>query len=103
MASANLGIGGKRIRDNDEAYKRSVAFYEEVLSDPSDPKHPIRAQSARALADETIEHAEAWDLLNHVEQLRSRQVFFISAEQDQFAPREIMSSRSSTNCADRMR
>jgi dipeptidyl aminopeptidase/acylaminoacyl peptidase len=86
MASANLGIGGKAIRDNVIAYKRSVAFYEEVLSDP---KHPIRAQSATALADDTIEHAEAWDLLNHVDQLRSRQLFFISGEQDQFVPREI--------------
>ena len=86
MASANMGIGGKRIRDSNDAYKRSVAFYEEVLSNP---KHPIRALSARALADDTIEHAEAWDLLNNVEQLRSRQLFFVSAEQDQFAPREI--------------
>lgn len=83
MASANLGIGGKRIRDNLDAYKRSVAFYEEVLSDP---KHPIRAVSAMALADETIEHADAWDLLNSAAQIRSRQLLFISAGQDQFAP-----------------
>src|SRR5215471_18739558 len=86
MASANLGVGGKQIRDDVIAYKRSVAFYEEVLSES---KHPIRAQSASALADDTIEHAEAWDLANHVEQLRSRQLLFISAEQDQLAPREI--------------
>jgi len=86
MASANLGIGGERIRDNSDAYKRSVAFYEEVLSDP---KHPVRAQSATALADATIEHAEAWDLLNSAEQLRSRQILFVNAEQDQFAPGQI--------------
>jgi dipeptidyl aminopeptidase/acylaminoacyl peptidase len=86
MASANLGVGGKLIRDDVIAYKRSVAFYEEVLSEP---KHPIRAQSASALADDTVEHAEAWDLVNHVEQLRSRQLLFISGEQDEFAPREI--------------
>jgi pimeloyl-ACP methyl ester carboxylesterase len=86
MASANMGIGGKRIRDSLDAYKRSVAFYEEVLSDP---KHPVRAISATALADDTIEHAEAWDLRSNVEQLRSRQLFFISAGQDQFAPRAI--------------
>ena len=66
MASANLGVGGKRIRDNNDAYRRSVAFYEDVLSEP---KHPVRAISAMALADDTIEHAEAWDLRNNAEQL----------------------------------
>jgi pimeloyl-ACP methyl ester carboxylesterase len=83
MASANLGVGGKRIRDNGEAYRRSVAFYEEVLSDP---KHPVRAVSATSLADETIEHADAWDLRNSAPQLRSRQLFFIGAGQDRFVP-----------------
>jgi len=36
-----------------------------------------------------IGHAEAWDLTNHIEQLRSKQLFFVDAEKDMVVPQRL--------------
>jgi len=86
MASANMGLTGRLMRDDQHFHARRLAIYEEVLS-TREP--PIRAVSARALADDLIAHAAAWDLVGHVDQLRSKQLFFVSAENDSVVPRGV--------------
>ena len=78
-ASANQGTTAKRMRNNSDAYNRIVASYENVLR-RSEP--PIRAKSAGALADELIEHADAWDLVNSVDHLKFKELLFVSAERE---------------------
>ncbi|MCI4439835.1 hypothetical protein, partial [Tibeticola sp.] len=67
-------------------YQRRVALIEEVLRGP---EPPIRAESAKALADDAIDHAEAWDLANNIEQLRSKQLYFVTAEQHVVFPERL--------------
>jgi pimeloyl-ACP methyl ester carboxylesterase len=86
MASHNLGRGGQLLRNDQNFYRRRVALIEEVLRGP---EPPIRAESAKALYDDMIGHAEAWDLTNNIEQLRSKQLLFIIAEQDEVVPQQL--------------
>jgi hypothetical protein len=41
------------------------------------------------LADDAIDHAEAWDLANNIEQLRSKQLYFVTAEQHVVFPERL--------------
>jgi pimeloyl-ACP methyl ester carboxylesterase len=86
MASANMGRTGQLIRDDRALYEQRVALYQETLRGP---EPPIRAESAKALADDVMDHAEGWDLTNHIEQLRSKQLFFVNAEQDTLLPQQL--------------
>jgi len=86
MASHNLGRGGQLMRDDQNLYQRRLALIEGPLRGL---EPPIRAESAKALADDAMGHAEEWDLTNHVEQLRSKQLIFVSAEQDVILPQRL--------------
>ena len=86
MASHNVGRAGQLLRGDPSRYQSRIAVFEEMLQGP---EPPIRAESAKALADDQIDHAEAWDLTNHVEQLRSKQLLFVSAEQDAILPHRL--------------
>jgi pimeloyl-ACP methyl ester carboxylesterase len=86
MASHNVGRAGQLLRGDPSRYQSRIAVFEEELQGP---EAPIRAESAKALADDQIDHAKAWDLTNHVEQLRSKQLLFVSAEQDAILPHRL--------------
>jgi len=86
LASHNLGQVRQLVRDDPSLYQRRIALLGEIVQGP---EPPIRAASAKALVDDAIDHAEEWDLRNRIEQLRSKQLFFVSAGQDTVLPQRL--------------
>ena len=82
LAPFNAGYFGKFLNANLPIKNYSV---QKML----DSMDFVKCNSAESLLDEMIEHQNDWDLINHIEKLKEKNILMIAAKYDTTAPMEI--------------